>query len=729
MKTRLTLGILCAALSYCLPAPLYAQPPVLPTLRWPVKAGNPRVIETPKDWTGSIAVATYSPDGATLATGGGSWNDRGTPKHGLILLWDAQTGAPKGELHGHREIVYEAMFSPDGKLLASQSLDGMVFLWEVASRALRHRFGDGNKTPGRPRSPSQPRLHLGAWSPDGKTLATYEASTDQTTKIPSYTIKLFDADSGQLIRSLTPRQGMVRKIAWAEGDTNLLVNPYMSANGQFDNGQIELVDGQNGNVLKTLGGIPGSEPPQTRQTLNRETQTVQFVSAFSTDSRYALFIRYQIAPGARRAATDTVLLWDLQNDRAVWTKTVLRDTMKTALFSRGGKTLVAGSVDNEIVFYDAATSTVQQTFPTGGCTSLSSLTLSPDARHAAYLDRSTSATYIRNLDQKPSMPQFTSRTVLNEIYQMQVLNWRGDEVSTVTRLDDYGPGPNFDFDTRTGRELRFDTWNAATGHIETRTIPEKRVMGQVTLSPDGTRLAVHLSTRPKPGTLQTEGIGIYDVQAGQLLRLLPEKNGIAGMAWSPDGKTLATHAYQSTTTLWNPETGDQLRTLHTKANIIAWSPDGSLIAAGSDRGDMQLFDPQSGQEKQHWPIQGSVHKLAFAPDSKTLAVGVKERENTDVDTSTVRLIDIGTGQEKRRFNTQPALLHIHWTPDGSGIAASSILNWNRSSDGQLRLWDAATGQKRIAIDDPCGMQDFAFSPDGNRVATYNRERVRVWELK
>lgn len=69
-----------------------------------------------------VYAARWSPDGRLIATAG---------YDSLIVLWDTQSGKPLRTLTGHNGAVFDVAFSPDGALLASASGDQTIKVWLV----------------------------------------------------------------------------------------------------------------------------------------------------------------------------------------------------------------------------------------------------------------------------------------------------------------------------------------------------------------------------------------------------------------------------------------------------------------------------------------------------------------------------------------------------------------------------------------------------------------------
>jgi WD40 repeat protein len=80
---------------------------------------------------GSIFALAWSPDGKTIAVGGGGAE---------VNLYDAESGQRTASCKGHSAGIYVVAFSPDSKHLATGGFDGQIRLYDVASGRLSRTF-------------------------------------------------------------------------------------------------------------------------------------------------------------------------------------------------------------------------------------------------------------------------------------------------------------------------------------------------------------------------------------------------------------------------------------------------------------------------------------------------------------------------------------------------------------------------------------------------------------
>jgi WD40 repeat protein len=112
-----------------------------------------------------------------------------------------------------------------------------------------------------------------------------------------------------------------------------------------------------------------------------------------------------------------------------------------------------------------------------------------------------------------------------------------------------------------------------------------------------------------------------------------------------------------------------------------------------------------------------VVEATFAPDGRTAVSGGKDR--------TVRLWDVGTGQEIRRLAGHTgSVLSVCFTPDGLHVVSGS-------SDRTLRLWDAGSGKEVRRYQHNAGLGFFSrVTPDGDRIiASANDDYIHIWDLE
>ena len=73
----------------------------------------------------------YSPDGCLIVAGGAD---------GIVRLWDVATKSCVAKLEGHQNEIKGVAYSPDGEQVASCSDNGTIRLWDVASTSCVARF-------------------------------------------------------------------------------------------------------------------------------------------------------------------------------------------------------------------------------------------------------------------------------------------------------------------------------------------------------------------------------------------------------------------------------------------------------------------------------------------------------------------------------------------------------------------------------------------------------------
>jgi WD40 repeat protein len=187
--------------------------------------------------TYTVESVAYSPNGQRVMSAA---ND------GTVKIWDAETGRLIRTLSAR--YVRSAAYSPDGQHIIYASGDGTMTILDVENGREIHTLTghsasrDGNmviENEGR-----ETRLlseHTVAYSPDGRHIVS--AALDGT-------VKILDAETGQLIHTLSEHSEKVGTVAY-------------SPNGQCivsgsDDKTVKVWDAENGQLIRTLFGNGGT---------------------------------------------------------------------------------------------------------------------------------------------------------------------------------------------------------------------------------------------------------------------------------------------------------------------------------------------------------------------------------------------------------------------------------------------------------------------------------------
>jgi WD40 repeat protein len=584
------------------------------------------------DYGGVISVS-FSPDGKTLASGS---LDK------TVKLWDVGTGKELNTLKGHLDEVRSVSYSPDGKTLASASYDRTVKLWDVVTgKELITLNGH------------QERVNSVSFSPDGKTLAS---GSDDTT------VKLWDVVTGKELKTLKGHQERVNSVSFSPDGKTLA-----SGSDDTTDTTVKLWDVVTGKELITLNG---------------HQYSVLSVS-FSPDGKTLASASYD----------RTVKLWDVVTGKELITLNGHQERVNSVSFSPDGKTLASGSDDRTVKLWDVVTGKELNTLK-GHQYSVLSVSFSPDGKTLASGSDDTTVRIWEVINSK-------------ETPISQPLRGQGDQVWAVAFSPD---GKQI---VSGGIEGTLRLWDGNMGK-EIKTLQgHKGSVRALAYSPDGK----YIVSGSWDKTLR-----IWDAETRKAIATLQGHTDLVlSVAFSPDGKRIVSGSADKTLRIWDADTGKAITTLqgHTEGVIsVAFSPDGKRIVSSSNDKTLRIWDTETGKAIRTLPGHtDAVGSVAFSPDGKRIVSGSYDK--------TLRLWDAETGKAIRTLSGHGNTVYsVAFSPDGKRIVSGS-------SDKTLRLWDAETGK---AIGKPLkGHTDLvisvAFSPDGKRIVSGGFDKtLRIWHI-
>jgi WD40 repeat protein len=260
-----------------------------------------------------------------------------------------------------------------------------------------------------------------------------------------------------------------------------------------------------------------------------------------------------------------------------------------------------------------------------------------------------------------------------------------------------------------------------------------------------------------------DGVQIWDVQTGELVRVLRRENApiqtwaidlqddylaAAGMdqtvhVWhwhrglsqcnlhvpglidaivlSPDGQLLVGAGEGATLYVWDVSRGELLHTHQAgegRSLAAAIGANGEMLATGGQDNRIYLWNMGDMSLRQVLTGHGNwIHSLAFSPDGRYRASGSADH--------TARLWDVEQGQAVRIFPGHWGWVRsVAFTPDGQSLVTGGY-------DQTVRLWDTRTGAMRHYFQGNLRWVDFVrFSPDGQMLASTSFGGVvRLWDAQ
>ena len=366
---------------------------------WDVATGEDKAILIRH--TTRVNSIAYSPDGETIATGGGH-------RDNTVRLWDTQTGQNIFTSRIQTKWGTFVIFSPDGTTYAAAAADNTVHLWN--GKTGNHKITLTGHTK---------QVACAAYSPDSSTIAT--GSYDGT-------IRLWDVTTGTHQTTLTSDEESVTSIGYSPDGNTIVCGT--------GNGDVQFWD------TRTM---------KRKSTFTGHTKRTKSV-VYSPDGNII----------ATASSDGTVRLWDAATGKP---KAILTGYMhiNAAAYAPDSQTIVTGNQDGKVHFWDVSTGALKNTF-TGDRGIIFDITYAPDGKTIAVVSSYNDRVLLRDAKtgkHKATLEHFglidTIFVLLqNREYDINSIAYSPDGKTIVTGGDYYTveKGTVYLWDARTGRRKR-----------------------------------------------------------------------------------------------------------------------------------------------------------------------------------------------------------------------------------------------------------------------------------
>lgn len=622
-------------------------------------------------------------------------------------------------LEGHEGPVTRALYTNDGNQVLTASLDSTVKLWDAESGDLVRSY-EG----------SEEGVFDLAISPDGRRFAA--ASGDGTVRIWS----MADGSAPLVLQDHTRD---VRSVAFHPSGSTL-------ASASFD-GSAKVWDTVSGELVATLAGHSAPvywtaySPDGTRLITegadgkvlvwNAETWETELVIPGGDSEHVAHF---DIAPDGRYVATydgSRVSVWHLESGQLRTRYEAQEGVVRSIRFSPAGDQIVSSSQDGKAYVWSAGSGETLYIFEHGE--GMKDAGFSPDGRQVFTLSQRGT---VKLWDLRTGEIEATLRGHGGAQRIMFSAAYRPDSERVVTASWD-----------GTAR-----IWNVRDPWLPATLVRHPFPVQFAAVHPDGSRvvssgigaglIVTDVATRtrifshavaspwnkavfsPDGASIATTGDGaspmILDAESADLISVFYGHEGeVYHVAFHPDGRSVASCGWETTVRIWDPRTGEEMASLAGHQDMVNHV---SFNHAGT-----QLVTASSDNTARVWSIQDRRSLLTLEGHESPLRWAEFSPDDSTIVTCsmdrTVRIWNASTGEQLQVLRGhERTVSSAVFSPDGTRIISSSY-------DGKIKVWDVFSGDELIT-EEPNGRADTVSSvqlaPSGRFMVTTSGNAVGIF---
>jgi WD40 repeat protein/tetratricopeptide (TPR) repeat protein len=505
--------------------------------------------------------ARFSADGKSIVTFGGK----------AAHLWDATTGKPRGEPLNHQDVINQAEFSPNSRILATISNDKTARLWDVATgkatATLLHRYP----------------VTLVAFSPDEQVLATGDGLHSYQPGGPTSEVRLWTMQGQSLPQPIQPEEELNSLIFSPDGRALLIAARRFTLVADVRTGSA---------LLKPI--VQPEELGATQSSFNRDGFRVVTRSGIHEIPEYLALPRILLhrdvvsmltfSPDGKRILTGTrsgraeggpryAYQWDVADGQSLGQPMQQADGVTVVAYSPDGKLILTGggAWDGTARLWDAETGQPHgQPLEYGFGSQIQVGAFSRDGKTVLL------GGYAKEHQQTARMWDVATGqpvgTALMHKEEVKTLAYSPDGKMIVTGSAD-----------QTAQR-----WDAASGKPLGSPLKHQAKVESVAFSLDGRQILTASLDRTAR---------VWDAASGELILTLRHDDGVVRAMFSPNGQIILTASMDKTVRLWDAVSGKPvgLPWQHDdRVLCAAFSPDGRIVATGCADGKARFWAAETG---------------------------------------------------------------------------------------------------------------------------------------